>query len=100
MSTGIASIISGVVALALTVPAVAGPTSFSLPGLSGRQMAGTESVSYRCHRPYVWFPDGTIAGATAGYPYYGWYGYPYVPYRCVRVRAHRYHHHHHSWRAA
>ena len=25
--------------------------------------------------------DGTIAGPTGGYPYFGWYGYPLVPYR-------------------
>ena len=27
----------------------------------------------------AWVPEGTIAGPTAGWLYYGWYGYPYCP---------------------
>ena len=91
MYIGRISTIFGAILLALTVPVVAGPTRV-LPSKFIAPPAPFESVYYRCRYPYRWVPDGTIAGPTGGYPYYGWYGYPYVPYRCVRLHNRRYRH--------
>ena len=89
----IACTVSVTIFILATVPVIAGPATFSATRLGTPQQTDIERVHYRCHNPYVWVPDGTIAGATGGYPYYGWYGYPYVPFRCVRVlHARRYRH--------
>jgi hypothetical protein len=58
-------------------------------GLSAPQQAQTELAYYGCHGYYGWVPDGTIAGTTGGYPYFGWYGYPLVPYRYCGGPYHR-----------
>jgi hypothetical protein len=79
------SAVSCAVLLALTPPAGAGSTRAPILGISS-PYAQIERSYYRCHGQYEWVPDGTIAGQTGGYPYYGWYGYPYVPYRCVHLR--------------
>jgi hypothetical protein len=62
--------------LALTTTASAGPMNFARSKLIAPQLAQTEPAYYGCHGYYGWVPDGTIAGATGGYPYFGWYGYP------------------------
>lgn len=81
--------LSCAVLLTVANAASAGQMSFSILKLNAPHRAQAELVHFRCHGYYGWFPDGTIAGATGGYPYYGWFGYPYVPYRCVRLRHRR-----------
>ena len=56
--------------------ASAGPLSLASSKLFAPPQAQTEPVYYRCLGYYGWVPDGTIAGQTGGYPYFGWYGYP------------------------
>ena len=80
----------GIVFFALTSVAIAGPLIFAPQRLGAAPWLRTEAVEYRCHGEYRWVPDGTIAGETAGYPYYGWYGYPYLPFRCLRFHRHVY----------
>ena len=75
--------------LSLMPPAFAGFARAPLSTINSPH-AQAGSAYYRCHGQYMWIPDGTIAGQTGGYPYYGWYGYPYVPYRCVRLHHGRY----------
>jgi len=77
--------------LALIPAAIAGPLH-DLMSISISPQLQAERMYYRCHGQ--WIPDGTIAGPTGGYPYYGWDGYPYVPYRCVRPhRGRKYYYH-------
>jgi hypothetical protein len=79
--------------LALTATASAGPTSFARSKVIAPQQAQTEPAYYGCHGYYGWVPDGTIAGPTSGYPYFGWYGYHLVPYRyCGRSYLRHYGH--------
>jgi hypothetical protein len=83
------SAVSYAALLWLTPPAFLGFARSQLSAInSAHAQAGR--AYYRCNGQYVWIPDGTIAGQTGGYPYYGWYGYPYVPYRCVRLHHARY----------
>jgi hypothetical protein len=82
--------IFGAFLLALTITASAGPiSSIASLKLVAPPQAQTELVYYRCHGYYGWVPDGTIAGPTGGYPYFGWYGYPLVPYRYCGRPYHR-----------
>jgi hypothetical protein len=74
--------------LAPIVTATADPMSVQPAPLH----AQAELICHRCPNGYVWVPDGTISGPTAGYPYFGWYGYPYIPYRCVRLHFRHYGH--------
>ncbi len=83
------STISGAILLASA--AFTGPMSVTSSNLATLPQAQAEPVYYRCHGYYGWVPDGTIAGPTGGYPFYGWYGYPYLTYRyCGRPHYRRY----------
>ena len=84
---------SGAILLALTTTASAGPMNFARSKLIAPQQAQTEPAYYGCHGYYGWVPDGTIAGPTGGYPYFGWYGYPLVPYRYCGRPYHRHYGH-------
>jgi hypothetical protein len=78
--------------LALTTTASAGPMNFARSRLIAPQQTQTEPAYYGCHGYYGWVPDGTIAGPTGGYPYFG---YPLVPYRYC---GHPYHRHYGHYR--
>jgi hypothetical protein len=86
------SAVSSAVLLALASAAVAGPPQALISKIISRPV-NVERTYYRCDGQYGSIPDGTIAGPTGGYPYFGWYGYPYVPYRCMRLRGAHYYHH-------
>jgi len=94
MDTKRISTFSGAVLLALTATAFAGPMSVTSSKLVAPPQPQTEPVYYRCHGYYDgWVPDGTNAGPTGGYPYFGWYGYPLVPYRYCGRPYHRHYGH-------
>jgi len=86
------SIVRGAILLALTLSAFAGAMAVTPSNLIAPSQEQTEPVHYRCHGYYGSIPDGTIAGPTGGYPYYGWYGYPYAPYRRCGRPPYRYEH--------
>jgi hypothetical protein len=85
--------VSGAVLLALTIMASAGPMSFASSKLVAPPQAQAEPLHYRCQGYYGWVPDGTIAGPTGGYPYFGWCGYPLVRYRYCGRPYHRHYGH-------
>src|ERR1019366_2665711 len=87
MDTRRFSMICGAVLLALTATAFAGPMSVTSSKLIAPPQAQSVPVYYRCDGYCGCVPDGTIAGPTGGWSYYGWSGYPYLPYRhCARPR--------------
>jgi hypothetical protein len=81
MDTKRISMVSCAVLLALTAAAFAGPMSITRSKLIAPLQAQSEPIYYHCNGYYGWVPDGTIAGPTGGWPYYGWSGYPDLPYR-------------------
>jgi hypothetical protein len=90
--------VSGAVLLSLSATASAGPMSVTNSKLIAPPQAQTEPVYYCCHGDYGGVPEGTIAGPTGGWPYYGWYGYPYVPYRyCGSPHYRHYGHYRHPY---
>lgn len=76
--------------LAAAIAATAEPTFARPLALAVPLHARTALIHHRCPTGFLWVPDGTISGSTAGYPYYGWFGYPYVPFQCVRLHHRRY----------
>jgi hypothetical protein len=96
MDTKRISMVSCAVLLALTAAAFAGPMSITRSKLIAPLQAQSEPIYYHCNGYYGWVPDGTIAGPTGGWPYYGWSGYPDLPYRvCGRPPYRHYGHYPH-----